>query len=154
MLKITKKIEYALIVLKYMGEHPANELHSTREICDKFKLPFDTTAKVMQSMNHQGLLKSLQGFKGGYVLSTDLKSINFLDFIEIIEGKIPEFFCETAKGGPCHLTQSCNIITPVDQLNKKVRNYLSLLSLEELLFENIFEKYNQHLELNVLKENI
>ena len=58
MLKITKKVEYALIVLKYMGEHPFGELHSAREICDKFKLPFDTTAKVMQSMNNKGLLNS------------------------------------------------------------------------------------------------
>ena len=148
MLKITKKVEYALIVLKYMGEHPFGELHSAREICDKFHLPFDTTAKVMQSMNNKGLLNSLQGIKGGYVLSTDLGNINFLNLVEMIEGKIPEMFCETAKGGPCQLTGSCNIITPVDRLNRKVKNYLSLLSVEELLFENILENDEGILQLN------
>lgn len=148
MLKITKKVEYALIVLKYMGEHPSGELHSAREICDKFSLPFDTTAKVMQSMNNKGLLKSLQGIKGGYVLSTDLGNINFLNLVEMIEGKIPEMFCETAKGGPCHLTGSCNIITPVDRLNRKVKNYLSMLSVEELLFENILENDEGILQVN------
>ena len=140
MLKITKKVEYALIVLKYMRELPLGELHTTREICDKFHLPFDTTAKVMQSMNHQGLLKSLQGIKGGYVLNADLEKINFLGLVEIIEGRIPELFCETSKGGFCHLTESCNIVAPVNRLNKKVRKFLSLLSVEELLFENILNK--------------
>lgn len=148
MLKITKKVEYALIVLKYMGGHPFGELHSAREICDKFGIPFDTTAKVMQSMNNKGLLKSLQGIKGGYALSTDLGSINFLNLIEMIEGKIPEMFCETAKGGPCQLTESCNIITPVDQLNRKVKNFLSILTVGELLFENILESDDQTLELS------
>ena len=101
----------------------------------------------MQSMNNEGLLNSLQGIKGGYVLSTNLGNVYFIDLVEMIEGKIPELFCETAKGGPCQLTGSCNIITPVDRLNRKVRNYLSLLSVEELLFENILEKDDHILEL-------
>ena len=66
----------------------------------------------------------------------------------MIEGKIPEMFCETAKGGPCQLTGSCNIITPVDRLNRKVKNYLSNLSVEELLFENILENDEGLLQVN------
>jgi Rrf2 family protein len=119
-----------------MGEHPAGQLHSTREICEKFQLPFDTVAKVMQVLNHHGLLTSTQGIKGGYVLSMELKNINFLNLFQIIEGKIPDHFCDSGKKGPCQLTESCNIISAVDRLNRKVRDSLFLVSLEDLLFEN------------------
>jgi len=135
-LKITKKVEYALIVLKYMGEKPAGEFHSARQICDQFKLPFDTTAKVMQSMNNNGILTSLQGANGGYQISKNLNQITYLELEEIIEGKTRDFFCQNAKG-LCSLHSSCNIISPVDRLNQKIKNFLSDLTVEELLFENI-----------------
>jgi len=138
MLKITKKVEYALIVLKYMGENPRGDFHSAREICDQFKIPFDTTAKVMQSLNNREILTSLQGANGGYQLAKDLSKITFLELEEIIEGKNRDFFCQSEKG-LCHLHPSCNIISPVDRLNRKVKTFLSDLSIEELLFENILE---------------
>lgn len=137
-LKITKKVEYALIVLKYIGGKSKSQFHSAREICDQFKLPVDTTAKVMQSMNNSGILISLQGANGGYQIARSLDQITYLELEEIIEGKSREFFCENAKG-LCALHGSCNIISPVDRLNRKIKNYLSDLTVEELLFENILE---------------
>lgn len=134
MLKITKKVEYALIILKYMGEKPAGEFHSAREICLHFKIPFDTSAKVMQSLNNHDILTSLQGANGGYQLNKHLSDITFLQLEEIIEGKSRDFFCESAKG-LCHLYSSCNIVNPVDRLNKKIKNFLGELSISELLFE-------------------
>ncbi len=138
MLKITKKVEYALIILKYMGERPKGAFYSAREICDHFNIPFDTTAKVMQSLNNRDILTSLQGANGGYQLSKNLSEITFLEIEEIIEGKSSELFCNTTKG-LCYLHPSCNIISPVDRLNRKVKKFLSDLSIEELLFENILE---------------
>ena len=52
MLKINKKTEYALMALKFIGERENGALVTVREICDVLKTPFDTTAKVMQAMNH------------------------------------------------------------------------------------------------------
>ena len=138
MLKITKKVEYALIVLKYMGDSPVGQYHSTREICEQFKIPFDTTAKVMQSMNNCGILTSIQGANGGYQMAKNLSQITYLELEEIIEGKTREFFCQNAKG-LCSLHSSCNIISPVDRLNRKIKTFLSDLTVEELLFENILD---------------
>ncbi len=137
-LKITKKVEYALMVLKYIGDKPVGQFHSAREICDQFKLPFDTTAKVMQSMNNGGILISLQGANGGYQIAKSLDQVTYLELEEIIEGKSSDFFCENANG-LCTLHGSCNIISPVDRLNRKIKNFLSDLTIKELLFENILE---------------
>jgi Rrf2 family protein len=92
----------------------------------------------MQSLNNREILTSLQGANGGYQLTKDLSKITFLELEEIIEGKNRDFFCQSEKG-LCHLHPSCNIISPVDRLNRKVKTFLSDLSIEELLFENILE---------------
>ncbi len=133
MIKINKKIEYALMALKYMSSRAEEELTSAREICDQFKTPFDTTAKVLQLMNNQGLLKSTKGIKGGYSLAVPLSHVTFSQLTEIIEGKEKSgSFCQSSRGR-CDLYENCNIVTPIDLLSKKVNEYLAGLTLEELL---------------------
>lgn len=135
MIKINKKVEYALIALKYMASQVDGKLTSAREICDRFKTPFDTTAKVLQTMNNKGLLTSTKGIKGGYALAKPLNSITFTELGKMIEGR-QEFqqFCESSKG-LCDLYDICNIVTPIESLNNKINSFLNELTLEELLFQ-------------------
>ncbi len=123
-----------MIALKYMATEKGPEsLTSAREICDKFKTPFDTTAKVLQVMNNKGLLSSTKGIKGGYSLKEPLSSITFNELCTMVEGR-QDFnrFCESSKG-LCDLYDICNIVTPIDALNNKIRTFLDELTLEDLL---------------------
>ena len=138
MLKINKKVEYALMALKFMTDKANNkdakdDLTSAREICDHFQTPFDTTAKVMQLMNNHDILKSVKGIKGGYSLNRSLQDITYAELASIIEGK-PESgrVCVSAKG-TCELLGKCNIATPVELLNRKLNHFLETLTLKELL---------------------
>ncbi len=131
MLKINRKVEYALMVLKFMLKKNKGELTSTREICQNFHTPFDTTAKVMQTMNNKKILSSMQGVKGGYFLTCNLNKINYIEFVNIIEGKKISLGCDSK--GTCHLQETCNIKTPITHLNNKLVNYLSTITVEELL---------------------
>lgn len=115
----------------------SNQLTSAREICEKFQTPFDTTAKVMQKMNNHRILSSSKGIKGGYSLDRNLQDITYLNIVEIIEGPISDDFCIGPKGR-CDCYQTCNIIAPVDLLNQKINEFLSKLTLQDLLFEKNF----------------
>jgi Rrf2 family protein len=137
--KISKKIEYALMVLKFMSERSSADQRSSddrcsaREICDRFKIPFDTTAKVMQIMNNQGILSSCQGVKGGYQLQADLAKVSYLQLAEIIEGNKIWTDCELSQ---CGLIDSCNITEPIKRLNQYLSYFFQGLSIEELLQEH------------------
>ena len=121
------------MVLRYMGDTNPSRLVSAREICDELKIPFDTTAKVMQALNHNGILKSVKGIKGGYGLIKDLDHITYMEMVEIIEGSTPASFCMTHKG-LCGLHNSCNIIGPVERLNMKLTEFLYNLTIKDILF--------------------
>lgn len=130
MIKISRKVEYALMVLNLMKDKAPGELTSAREVCDRFQTPFDTTAKVMQQMNSQGILRSIKGVKGGYELDCDLSQVSYFELAELIEGKS---FIMDCHEGPCDLFHKCNIGQPIKRLNDYLINIFSALSLDELL---------------------
>lgn len=133
MIKINRKTEYALMVLKLMKEKDSGELTTAREVCDRFETPFDTTAKVMQQMNNAGILHSHKGVKGGYSLLRDLSDVTYRDLVELIEGKS---FILDCHDGPCELINKCNISQPIKRLNDYLLNIFSALTLNELLSED------------------
>lgn len=130
MLKMNKKVEYALIALKLMLSKQSDSLTTAREVSDKFKTPFDTTAKVMQLMNSAGILDSVKGVKGGYFLKRDLGKISYLELAQLIEGRCLSIDCETQK---CALIENCNIIGPIKRLNQFLNLFFQGLSIRELL---------------------
>ena len=143
MLKINKKLEYALMSLKFISEHKSSgELTSVSEITNQLKIPFHTTSKVMQAMNSAGILKSVQGLNGGYLLDAPLNNVFYLELASIVDQKESESVCKTHKG-LCDLYDHCNIINPIDRLNHSLNSYLSKLSIEDLFnmaFENKVNK--------------
>ena len=138
--------------LKFMSEKGSDGLTSAREICDHFKTPFDTTAKVMQVMNSHNILNSVKGIKGGYTVARDLKTLSYLELAKLIEGKDSGNICQTNKG-LCELMCNCNIVNPMISLSEKLNYFLSTLSVHELLFSNEFCKDKEPCPIqNVVKE--
>jgi Rrf2 family protein len=133
MIKINRRVEYALMVLKLMHERETQELTTAREVCEKFKTPFDTTAKVMQQLNISGVLTSVKGVKGGYFLQRDLATLSYKELAEMIEGKSFALDCHE---GPCELMGTCNISAPIKRLNDYLIAIFSSLSVLELLTDN------------------
>ena len=149
MLKINKKVEYALMALKFMADKSTrgdtlNALTSAREICDEFNTPFDTTAKVMQLMNNQDILKSVKGIKGGYSLNKNLSEITYMNLVRLIECKDDIGRVCVSSRGTCELFAKCNIAAPVELLNKKLNLFLEQLTLEELLIGADFNPPKLH----------
>ena len=128
--KIHRKLEYALIAIKYLSSKPPGELTTVKEICQRFNCPFDATSRVMQQLAHKGLLKSEQGAFGGYQIVRDLARVNIYELIEIILGPIAIAKC--LQETDCEILESCNIYHPVAALNKRLLDFYSGITLKEL----------------------
>lgn len=131
MIKISRKVEYSLMVLKYLHDYAdRTNLISAREICDRFQIPFDTTAKVMQQLCTEGILKSVQGVKGGYFIEKSLHEITYSQLVECVEGRTLSFDCSSVS---CSLIEKCNITTPIKKLNSMLVNFVAHITLGQLL---------------------
>jgi Rrf2 family protein len=141
-LKINKKVEYAMMVLKFLARKQENDLVTVRDVCETFSTPFDSTAKVMQKLNSADILNSVKGIKGGYSLNIKLGDLSYMELVKIIEGEQIGRICESTKG-KCENFDFCNIISPVENLNHQVYNFLDALNLEELLLSSSTNEQRQ-----------
>lgn len=132
MVRLNRKIEYALVALKYMTGKIPGELTSAKEVSEKFNTPFDVTARVMQVLAQKGLLRSEQGAMGGYSISKDLSRISFQDLLLMVEGPSAIVKC-FQKDEPCDVQPHCNIISPISTLNQKLGEFYSSVKLKDLL---------------------
>lgn len=130
--RLNRKVEYALMALKVMAAKRPGELTSAKEIIDQTGCPFDATARVLQQMAQRGILRSEQGASGGYNVIRDLSKVSFYELSELILGPIAVAKCLQGDDG-CDLKSRCNIVSPVQVLNRKLTEFYQGLSVGELL---------------------
>lgn len=132
--KINRKIEYALIGLKHMRSKPPGALTTVKEICGLYGCPFDATSRVMQVLAQKGVLKSEQGAYGGYQITKDLMRVSFYDIVEMINGPVAVAKClHDDEDGSCDIRGTCNIVSPVLNLNRRLAEFYRALTVAELL---------------------
>lgn len=134
MFKINRRIEYALIALKYMSQKEKGALTSAKEISNNHLIPFDPTSRVLQIMHQRGILQGHQGIQGGYQIIKDLSTISLKDLSEMIDGPIRLTKCMRRNDViKCHKTTSCKILAPMLTLNKKFDNFFESIMLTDLI---------------------
>ena len=133
MVKISRKVEYALMALKHIDAQPDGCLTSTKELCDQHQLSFEVVAKVMQSLNVAGILRSEQGAHGGYRLARSLDEVSLHEVNEAVIGPLQFAYCLHSDSVRCQLTGSCSVISPVVNLSRRVEELFRDLTLDELL---------------------
>lgn len=132
--KINRKFEYALMALKHMSQKIPGELTSAKEVSDHFKTPFDATARMMQIMAQKNLLRAEYGASGGYQITKDLAKVSVQDLLDMIQGPTALVKCLHGETS-CEIHSTCNIVSPVTQLNRKLNEFYRGLTLKELLVD-------------------
>ena len=93
MLKLTRKVEYALIALRHMQAMKPEKLTSAKEIAEAYGLPQQLLAKTLQQMARDRIIEAVQGPSGGYRILSNLDKISLKDFFEKLEGPLGIMDC-------------------------------------------------------------
>ena len=131
--KINRKVEYALIGLKHMRAKQPGELTSVKEIATLYGVPFEATSKVMQVLASRGLIRSEQGAHGGYQLVRDLNRVTLYEVMEIVVGPVEIAKCLHEAENSCDLKNTCNVMSPISTLNRRLIDFYKSLTIGELL---------------------
>lgn len=130
MVRINKKLEYALILLGHWVRQPG--LLSAKDAETRFGLSFDVASKVMQSLAQTGILKSVKGAHGGYLLEKDPAGVSLFDLHLALVGPVSVASC-LKEDGICDLSGNCSIVSPVIHLNERIAHFYQNISVAELL---------------------
>ena len=118
MLKLTRKLEYALIALRHM-QNKEDIFVSAKEIAETYLIPKELLSKTLQQMARLNYIKAAQGPRGGYRIRKGLTKISMTQFMENLEGPIGIVDCNI--NSDCIQLDKCNIRMPVKQINSNIR---------------------------------
>jgi Rrf2 family protein len=131
MVRLSKRVEYALIALRCF-ESAGDEVVTTRSISQRYKIPYDLLAKILQKLKKKNILDAQYGVNGGYKLIKDLNKISLSELIDIIDGKISVAECIDSND-KCYIINYCIIKNPVNKMQLELQNFLNNKMVSELL---------------------
>jgi Rrf2 family protein len=134
MLQLSKKVEYGLIALRHMAMKPIGNVVTTKELANEYDLPYELLAKIMQKLARGGVVRSLQGVKGGYTLAqrpADLKVASVIRIIEESRPMVAECYTDGPEG--CYLFYNCTIRRPLGKLQRNLNVLFDRMTVQEII---------------------
>ena len=134
MLRLSKKADYALMAMKHLAIHSDASSASAREIAEAYDIPLELMAKVLQRLAKSGLVRSLQGTRGGYRLGRATAQISVADIIQAIDGPLTVTACSTESEN-CGQYSKCSVRDPLWKIKERILVALQTCSITELATE-------------------
>jgi Rrf2 family protein len=104
-MKINRDTDYAIRCMLLLSGNP-EKTFVIGEIAKEKAIPESFLAKILQKLTRAGLLRSIRGTKGGFVLMKPPRDITILDIVEAVNGKIVVNRC-TTMADRCVLMDDC-----------------------------------------------
>ena len=127
--RVSEACTLALHTAVLLAEEPDRPM-TTHEIAAAFNASEAHLSKVLQRLHKAGLVESVRGPRGGFLLAKSPDALTLLDVYEIIEGPLDSHNClfalETCEAKRCIMG---NVLK---KTNEKVRKYLAGTSLADL----------------------
>ena len=138
MLRLSKKADYALIALTDLASSPSQTSSSAREIAERYDVPVELMAKILQRLAKLGMVASHHGTRGGYYLSRLASQISVADVIQSIDGPIMVTACSDDDES-CEQYTKCNVRDPLWRLKERIVQSLAAFTISELASDDVSE---------------
>lgn len=89
MLVLSKKQFYAVEAVLYIACHGKTQPIASRELAEKQDLPPRYLEHVLQTLVHTGILRSVRGPQGGYLLGRERRRLTLRDIIDTLSVEEP-----------------------------------------------------------------
>ena len=130
MLKLSKKTDYAIILLTHLGEQESPV--SAQEVATFYKLPYPMVANILKQLVSSGLIESTRGQRGGYVLARTAEEINLSEIIRITDSTFELVECVHDED-LCKVHQCCPTRRPLIALHQKIKQFVEETTLAAII---------------------
>lgn len=148
-MKFSVGVEYALHCLLYMVKSEEGKSVGIRELATFQGISETYLSKVYARLSKAGIIKSISGVKGGYVLARSAEEITFWDVVEAVEGSEPFFQCAEIRQNnilldkdnlpDTHTKCPCLIKVVMSEAEEEMRKYLKNKTLG-WLYDQVYNK--------------
>lgn len=130
-MKLTTKGRYAVTTLLDMVLKGRTEPTTISEIAKRHHLSPAYLERLAAKLRQGGLLQSVRGAQGGYLLSKKPEEITIAEIIEVVEENMDTTRCQGQSN--CHEGSVCSTHHLWTSLNQVITNFLQQVTLSDLV---------------------
>jgi Rrf2 family protein len=127
---LSRKADYALLILQYLHAHQSG---NARTIAEKFTISRSFVANILKELGAKGFVTSTRGVKGGYVLQRSSASVTLAELLTAIEEGFKLTICNEHSGGDsCDVENICPVKGPLNEIHRRLMDVLRGITLADV----------------------
>lgn len=136
-MRITTWAEYGLIVSVHLAKRAGEGPVAARDMAEKERLPADYVEQILLRLRRAGIVESVRGARGGYLLARPAEDVSVKDVLDASEHGTFEVNCDRHQvdAARCAPGASCAIRPVWRLLHQKIDEVLGAVRLSDLLHE-------------------
>ncbi|MGD9872765.1 MAG: Rrf2 family transcriptional regulator [Kiritimatiellia bacterium] len=126
---LRRETDYALRALHVLDRRCTRT--DTLELAKDCKVPLPALRKIMQTLAKAGVVKTVRGKRGGYLLALPTRKISLARIVEAVQGPVYMNVCNR-KGQPCPYSGKCPMKGSVCILQNRLNAFFEKTTLAEI----------------------
>jgi len=133
-LRISARTEYALLALMELATRKSERPIQSKQISARAGVPKPFLDQLLLDLRRSGLIRSIRGPGGGYVLARPPEEISIREAMAVVEGTSLSTQCgiKSGDGSPCRLLNTCALMEIWKKVDKAIDGILSNTTLADL----------------------
>ena len=121
---IRRNTDYALRIVTILAHNKeSGQAISSRLLAKEAKVSYALTCKLLQKLQQDGIVKSIMGPKGGFILADLPEKVSFMDVVQSIQGPIRMNRCLLGDY-TCPLKGKCPLHGKLADIQEEVSGHL------------------------------
>jgi Rrf2 family protein len=136
-MKLSTKGRYGLRAMIDLADYSEEAPQSIANIAARQSISDSYLEQLMAKLKKAGLIESIRGAQGGYVLAKPMDTISVGDILRALEGDLSPVKCAGLKGeSQCMESGSCVTRNVWKKIDDSIQNAVDSIFLKELVEDN------------------
>ncbi|MCH5281804.1 MAG: Rrf2 family transcriptional regulator [Lachnospiraceae bacterium] len=132
-MKISTKGRYALRLMLDLATYNTGEPVSIKDIARRQNISEKYLEQIISALNKAGLVRSIRGAQGGYLLTKPLKEYTVGMILRQTEGDLAPVGCVGEQGAECDRRDGCVTVRIYEKINEAVCGVVDNITLADML---------------------
>lgn len=134
-MKLTTRSRYGLKACAYLASKDTGEPISLTTMAQDLNLSENYLEQLLRTLRQNGVIKSVRGAQGGYMLAKPAEEITVGELLTILEGSALVTECALEDVGPC--TEDCLTRDVFVIINRAIHEAVDKLTLKDIVEQKL-----------------
>lgn len=136
-MKLSTKGKYGLYAMFNLAQHAGDGPRPLKAVAE-IGVPEDYLEQLLGNLRRAGLVTTVRGAQGGYLLAKEPQEITVGDIIDATEGPLALSECISDEGC-CHRSGQCRTRRVWEYLSNSINDVLQSITLKDMLEQERFD---------------